>query len=208
VVAKNLKNLREDVSRGGELNFEPGLPELLLAMKRDGVLKLRDEGSAGRPAGKDAAAAAALDAEANKGDPPVLVKEQYRTSLWELMGRLTGGWSDIDVGSAGKRKKMRLFMTMFTMNQDFFQPLLLEMFPELNETLLQQLELMVTPQSDIKEEDVSEIAGRVIKNADPGTDEWIKIMRSCGSPFPVRGVLALIGNSVENVWESYVRERS
>ncbi|GMH62295.1 hypothetical protein TrLO_g6528 [Triparma laevis f. longispina] len=187
-IASSLKLLGSQDNLG--MTFDSDLPHFLLALKRDSILSLGEK------------------KEGHNVGPTVTVKEPMRNILWNMMVTLNGGEENLDdewkhFSDEERRQKMRLFMSMFTSSQEFFQPLLLEMYTDLTESFLKQYELMVTPNSVLSSEDVEELTSRVMSNADAGTKEWITLMITKGSPSPVGRMLALIGNSVEEVWSSY-----
>ena len=73
----------------------------------------------------------------------VMVKTML-TMVRKMMVTLNGGEDNLDdewknFSDDERRKKMRLFMSMFTNSQEFFQPLLLEMYEDLSESFLKQV---------------------------------------------------------------------
>lgn len=190
-VAANLKALALQEARG--LKYTPEMPVFLLALKRDKILA-RDP---------------TMDIkDFNPNSPMITVKAEYRPVLWDLMVDLSGGedflpksWKVFDDGQ--RRKKMRLFMSMMTNKMENFQPLLMEMYSELDFEVLQEIQLMVTPETTMHKSDVEELSLRMTANADAGTKEWLAAMIGYGANNPIGGMLSLIGNSVQDVWSAF-----
>lgn len=128
-IASSLKTLGSQENLG--LTFDSDLPKFLLQLKRDAILSLPEkQGGSSR--------------SVSGGGPLVTVKEPMRNILWKMMVTLNGGEDNLDdewknFSDDERRKKMRLFMSMFTNSQEFFQPLLLEMYEDLSESFLKQV---------------------------------------------------------------------